>query len=250
MHFDVFFRAVLTLWQSKHSWSFGLRTRIWARVLIEPGRRSGSKISNVTWRSRLRMSVGTLALITFRKIVRFSATSFAISPCHLTSAKSGWHCILGSKFSLYSAKGLWDSRHFTFKKSIFFSAEHEALPPEYRLMLKCKKKTWDGWQSGNTPKASSKFLTKTRTQCWYYLGHYQERPMAFGKAIPDQKGCILSFKLHVFMHSFVRISVGFNQPVLFWSSWASKNRLSRMESIRGKSDLVKRVVSRGSKQVS
>ena len=71
-----------------------------------------------------------------------------------------------------------------------------------------------------------------------------------GKQFPIKKAAFSRSNCMFFMHSFVRISVGFNQPVLFWSSWASKNRLSRMESIRGKSDLVKRVVSRGSKQVS
>ena len=38
------------------------------------------------------------------------------------------------------------------------------------------------------PKSVIKILDKTRTQSWYYLEHYQERPKAFGKAIPDQKG--------------------------------------------------------------
>ena len=68
----------------------------------------------------------------------------------------------------------------------FFFCRAWSAPSEVTSNVEIKNR--ETVDSPATPKSVIKILDKTRTQSWYYLEHYQERPMAFGKAIPDQKG--------------------------------------------------------------
>ena len=78
---------------------------------------------------------------------------------------------------------------YTPKKFTFFFCRAWSAPSEVTSNVEIKKKkNARRLTVRQHPKSVIKILDKTRTQSWYYLEHYQERPMAFGKAIPDQKG--------------------------------------------------------------